>query len=41
MAEISIEQIKKLVQEAMELGQPLSVPLDIDIQTGKSWMEFN
>lgn len=41
VAKDELEQIKKLVQEAMELGQPLSVPLDIDIQTGKSWMEFN
>lgn len=36
-----LEEVKILVKKAMELGQPLKVPLDVDIQTGKSWMEFD
>lgn len=34
-----LEQVKKLVREAMELGQPLSVPLVVDINVGESWKE--
>lgn len=33
------EQAKKLTNEAMELGQPLLVPLVVDISYGKSWIE--
>lgn len=35
-----IEQVKTLVQKAMELDQPFLVPLKIDIYAGKSWMEL-
>jgi len=34
-----IEQVKKLVKECMELGQPFKVPLEIDINIGPSWKE--
>ncbi len=34
-----IEIVKKLVKEAMEQGQPLKVPLIIDINTGETWKE--
>lgn len=34
-----LEVVKKLVQEAMELNQPLSVPLVVDINVGESWKE--
>lgn len=33
------EQVKKLTLEAMELNQPLLVPLVVDINYGKSWLE--
>ena len=32
-----LEGIKELVLKAMELGQPLKVPLDVDINYGSSW----
>ena len=34
-----IEIVKKLVVESMELGQPLTVPLKIDINVAESWRE--
>ena len=34
-----LELVKQLVKEAMELNQPLSVPLKIDINTGETWKE--
>ena len=34
-----LETVKKLVLEAMGLGQPLAVPLAIDINTGETWKE--
>ncbi len=34
-----LEDIKALVLKAMELGQPLKVPLDVDINYGSSWKE--
>ncbi len=34
-----LEDIKKLVSEAMELNQPLKVPLELDINYGSSWKE--
>lgn len=34
-----LEQVCAIVKEAMELSQPLEVPLEIDIQIGRSWME--
>lgn len=34
-----LEEVKQIVQSAMELGQPLLVPLKIDVQVGSSWME--
>lgn len=33
------EQVKKLTVEAMELNQPLLVPLVVDVSCGKSWIE--
>ena len=33
------EQVKKLTVEAMELKQPLLVPLDVDVNYGQSWIE--
>lgn len=33
------DKVKKLTIEAMELGQPLLVPLVVDISFGKSWIE--
>ncbi len=35
-----IEDVKSIVKNAMELGQPFLVPLKTDIYTGKSWMEI-
>ncbi len=34
-----LEDLKTLVLEAMELGQPFKVPLDVDINYGESWKE--
>ena len=34
-----LETVKKLVLESMELGQPLKVPLLIDINAGETWKE--
>lgn len=34
-----LETVKKLVREAMELGQPLSVPLVVDFEIGATWMQ--
>jgi DNA polymerase I len=34
-----LEQVKQIVTEAMSLGQPLRVPLEIDISVGPSWLE--
>ncbi len=34
-----LEQIKHIVKEAMELGQPLLVPLVADIEVGSTWMD--
>ena len=34
-----LEEVCKIVKEAMELSQPLAVPLEIDFQIGRSWME--
>ena len=34
-----LEIVKKLVKDAMELQQPLRVPLKIDINTGETWKE--
>ena len=34
-----LEQVKELVKSAMELNQPLRVPLKIDINTGETWKE--
>jgi DNA polymerase-1 len=35
-----IEMVKSMVQYAMELDQPFLVPLKIDINAGKTWMEI-
>ena len=34
-----LDMVSDLVQKSMELGQPLSVPLVVDINIGKSWKE--
>ncbi len=34
-----LESLKVLVKDAMELGQPLKVPLEVDINYGTSWKE--
>ena len=34
-----LEVVKQLIKEAMELNQPLSVPLVVDINAGESWKE--
>lgn len=34
-----LEEVHRLVLESMELNQPLSVPLTVDINTGESWKE--
>ncbi len=34
-----LELVTKLVKEAMELNQPLSVPLVVDVNAGDSWKE--
>ena len=34
-----LDKVKNLVQECMELGQPLKVPLLVDINYGESWKE--
>ncbi len=34
-----LETVQKLVKEAMELNQPLKVPLVVDMEYGSSWME--
>ena len=34
-----LEETKQLVKEAMELGQPLDVPLVVDFEVGKTWMQ--
>ena len=34
-----LEELKELVLNAMELGQPLRVPLEVDVNYGTSWKE--
>lgn len=34
-----LEEVKKLVVEAMELGQPFKVPLEVDVEIGTNWMD--
>ena len=34
-----LDIITSLVKEAMELNQPLSVPLVVDVNVGESWKE--
>lgn len=34
-----LEELKAIVLECMELGQPFKVPLDVDINCGESWKE--
>ncbi len=35
-----LEEIKELVVKAMELNQPLSVPLEVDVNFGPTWKEM-
>jgi len=39
VADGEYEQVKKLTIESMELNQPLLVPLVVDVNYGKSWIE--
>lgn len=39
IADGELDLVKKLTLEAMELGQPLLVPLVVDVSIGKSWLE--
>ena len=39
VAKNELEEVKELVKSAMELGQPLKVPLELDINIGSSWKE--
>ena len=34
-----VEELKKIVLDCMELGQPFKVPLEVDINCGESWKE--
>ena len=34
-----LDEVKKLVLDSMELGQPLRVPLLVDVNVGESWKE--
>lgn len=34
-----LEDVKKIVMQSMELGQPLQVPLVVDLSVGTSWKE--
>ena len=34
-----LDNTKELVKEAMELGQPLDVPLVVDFEVGSTWMQ--
>ncbi len=34
-----LDEVKKLAIEAMELGQPLKVPLVVDLSVGKTWKD--
>ena len=34
-----LDIVKNMVVEAMELNQPLKVPLVVDVTTGDSWMK--
>ncbi len=38
VAEDELEIVKKLVREAMELDQPLSVPLIVNLKEGQTWL---
>ena len=37
--ENELEEVKKLTVEAMEMNQPLKVPLKVEVGFGKTWME--
>ena len=39
VAKGELDIVKKLTLEAMEMGQPLLVPLVVDLECGKSWGE--
>lgn len=39
VAKSELDMVTKLVKEAMELNQPLSVPLLVDVNIGESWKE--
>ncbi len=37
--EDELDEVKQLLVEAMELDQPLKVPLVVDVELGKNWMD--
>lgn len=39
VAKQDVQKVSEIIKTSMELGQPLDVPLTIDIQSGPSWME--
>lgn len=41
VAKDELEEVKEIVKTAMEQGQPLLVPLKIDMESGSSWMEMS
>lgn len=40
VAKDELQEVKEIVKTAMEQGQPLLVPLKIDMEYGSSWMEM-
>jgi DNA polymerase-1 len=34
-----LDQVKKLLKEEMESAVALSVPLEVDVETGKTWYD--
>ena len=36
-----LDEVKEIVKAAMEMNQPLLVPLKIDIAISSSWMEMD
>ena len=38
-AKDEIEELKSIVKNGMEMGQPFKVPLEVDINCGASWKE--
>ena len=39
VADSQIEECKKIVREEMEKAMELSIPLTVDVTSGKNWLE--